>query len=233
MHRQARFLPAGDKALCVELGDAISPEINHQVRSLLLAVDKELIPGITDMVPTYRSILVYYDPMSIDYSELEAQLCALNDHLENMNVGTSKVVEVPTVYGGEYGPDLEYVAGYNGLNTDEVVRIHSGTDYLVYMMGFTPGFTYLGGMSERIATPRLQTPRVAIPAGSVGIAEQQTGVYPMESPGGWRLIGRTPIKIFDADRNPPVAVEAGNYARFVPVSEAEYLDLGRQREVGN
>lgn len=233
MYRQARFLPAGDKALCVELGDAISPEINHRVRSLLLAVDKELIPGITDVVPTYRSILVYYDPMSIDHSELEAQLCALNDHLENVNVDAPKVVEVPTVYGGEYGPDLEYVAEYNGLNTDEVVRIHSGTDYLVYMMGFTPGFTYLGGVSERIATPRLQTPRVAIPAGSVGIAEQQTGVYPIESPGGWLLIGRTPIKIFDADRDPPVAVEAGNYVRFVPVSEGEYLNLQRQREVGS
>ena len=233
MYRQARFLPAGDKALCVELGDAISPEINHRVRSLFLAVEKQLISGITDVVPTYRSILVYYDPMRIAHSELEAQLRSLNDRLENVVVEAPKVVEVPTVYGGEYGPDLEYVARYSGLSTEEVVRIHSGTDYLVYMMGFTPGFTYLGGMSERIATPRLQTPRVTIPAGSVGIAEQQTGVYPIESPGGWQLIGRTPIKIFDPNRDPPVAVETGDYMRFVPVSEGEYLDFQRRMEVGS
>ena len=233
MYRQARFLPAGDKALCVELGDAISPEINHRVRSLFLAVEKHMIPGIMDVVPTYRSILVYYDPMRIAHPDLKAQLSALNANLENVRVAAPKVVEVPTIYGGEYGPDLEYVARHSGLSTREVVHIHSGTDYLVYMMGFTPGFTYLGGMSERIATPRLQTPRVAIPAGSVGIAERQTGVYPIESPGGWQLIGRTPIRIFDADRDPPVAVETGDYLRFVPISEGEYLDLQRQIEVGS
>jgi KipI family sensor histidine kinase inhibitor len=228
MYRQPRFLPAGDRALCVELGDVISPEINHRVRSLFLAVEQQSISGIMDVVPAYRSILVYYDPMRIAPSELEAQLRALNDRLESVVVESPKVVAVPTVYGGEYGPDLEYVARYSGLSTEEVVRIHSGTDYLVYMMGFTPGFTYLGGMSERIATPRLQTPRVAIPAGSVGITEQQTGVYPIESPGGWQLIGRTPIRIFDPDRDPPVAVEPGDYMRFVPVSESEYMDFQRR-----
>ncbi len=232
MYQQARFLPAGDRALCVELGNAISPEISQLVRSLFLAVQKQSIPGIQDIVPTYRSILVYYDPMRTPFSELESNLRTLIDRLEQVVTDAPRVVRVPTVYGGEYGPDLEYVAGHNGLTTEDVVRIHSGTDYLAYMMGFTPGFTYLGGLSERIATPRLQTPRTAIPAGSVGIAERQTGVYPIRSPGGWQLIGRTPMRIFDPDRDPPVAVEPGDYMRFVPVGEDEYLEIERQTKAG-
>ena len=228
MYEQARFLPAGDKALCVELGDAISPEINHRVRNLSLVVEGQLIPGITDLVPTYRSILVYFDPLRISKPELEAKIRALENHLGEVVAEVPRVVEVPTVYGGGYGPDLKYVASHCGLSIEEVVRIHSGTDYLIYMMGFTPGFTYLGGMSEKIVTPRLQTPRGVVPAGSVGIAEQQTGVYPTESPGGWQLIGRTPLKLFDPDRAPPVVVDTGDYVRFVPVTESEYLDIQRQ-----
>jgi len=233
MYEQARFLLAGDKALCVELGDAVSPEINHRVRNLSLAVERQPIPGITDLVPTYRSILVYYDPMRISYAELEANIRALDDHLGEVVAEVPRVVEVPTVYGGDYGPDLEYVASHCGLSAEEVIGIHSGTDYLVYMMGFTPGFTYLGGMSEKIATPRLQTPRGVVPAGSVGIADRQTGVYPTESPGGWQIIGRTPIKLFDPDRDPPVAMDTGDYVRFVPVTESEYLDIHRQVQSGS
>ena len=225
MYEQARFLPAGDKALCVELGDAISPEINHRVRALSLALGRELVPGITDLVPTYRSILVYYDPIRIGHSGLEARIRALELHLAGEVAEVPRVVEIPTVYGGGYGPDLEHVASHCGLSTDDVIKLHSGTDYLIYMMGFTPGFTYLGGMSEKIATPRLQTPRGVVPAGSVGIADGQTGVYPTESPGGWQLIGRTPLELFDPGRDPPVAVDVGDYVRFVPVTESEYLDI--------
>ena len=233
MYEQARFLLAGDKAICVELGDAISPEINRRVRNLSLAVERQLILGITDLVPTYRSILVYYDPMLISYSELEARIRALENQLGDVTPEVPRVVEVPTVYGGDYGPDLELVARHSGLSTEEVIGIHSGTDYLIYMMGFTPGFTYLGGMSERIATPRLQTPREVVPAGSVGIADRQTGVYPTESPGGWQLIGRTPIELFDQDRDPPVAVDTGDYVRFVPVTESEYLDIQGRVQSGS
>ena len=136
------------------------------------------------------------------------------------------------MYGGEYGPDLGVVAEHNGLSEAEVVRIHSGSDYLVYMMGFTPGFAYLGGMSDKIATPRLQTPRPAIPAGSVAIAEQQTGVYPVESPGGWQLIGRTPTQLFAPGREPPVLVEPGDYLRFVPVNEPEYANIQNEIRSG-
>jgi inhibitor of KinA len=189
-----RFLIAGDSALVVEFGNTIDPATNRRVRELLLSIERAGVEGVRDLVPSYRS----------------------------RPVPPPRVVEIPTAYGGVFGPDLAFVAGHNGLTEDEVVAIHAGTDYLVYMMGFSPGFTYLGGMSERIAAPRLETPRTAIPAGSVGIAQQQTGIYPVESPGGWRLIGRTPVTLFDPSRNPPVIVDAGDYIRFVPVAPDDY-----------
>ena len=232
MYAQARHLLAGDSALSIELGDAISPEINRRVRDLLLAIDRCKMPGVIDLLPTYRSILVCYDPLLLTLSELEERLRSLEGEALDASVGVPKVVELPTVYGGVYGPDLDQVASHNELSPQEVIDTHAGTDYLVYMMGFTPGFPYLGGMSERIATPRLETPRTAIPAGSVGIAERQTGVYPVESPGGWRLIGRTPVRLFDAHREPPVVVDAGDYVRFVPVTEDRYLELQGQVEAG-
>ena len=226
-----RFVPAGDKAFVIEMGDGISPEINRSVHNLFLAIEKQGIPGILDMVPTYRSLLINYDPLTLPPDELEERVRALTQDLDETSTGASRVVELPTVYGDDHGPDLGHVAEHNGLTEEEVIALHSGTDYLVYMMGFTPGFTYLGGMSEKIATPRLQTPRTAIPAGSVGIAERQTGVYPIESPGGWQLIGRTPVRLFDPSKQPPVIAEPGDYIRFVPVSPEEYQRI--LEEVGN
>ena len=233
MYQHARLLPAGDAALTIELGDAISPETNRRVRNLFLSIEDQRIPGVVDLVPTYRSILVYYDPLRLPLADLEQRLRDLEEHLGETTPNAPKVVELPTLYGGEYGTDLEHVAKHNGLTPGEVIKVHCGTDYLVYMMGFTPGFPYLGGMSDRIATTRLRTPRTAIPAGSVGIAENQTGVYPIESPGGWQLIGRTPVQLFDAQRDPPVVVEAGDYVRFVPVTEDQYLDIQRLVQAGD
>ena len=171
-----RFVPAGDKAFVIEMDTGISPEINRKVHNLFLAIEKQGIPGVLDMVPTYRSLLINYDPLTLPSSELEEWVREMTQDLDETATGASRVVELPTVYGDDHGPDLGHVAEHNGLTEEEVIALHSGTDYLVYMMGFTPGFTYLGGMSEKIATPRLQTPRTAIPAGSVGIAERQTGV---------------------------------------------------------
>tara|TARA_B100001971_G_scaffold24167_1_gene18795 strand:- start:194 stop:922 length:729 start_codon:yes stop_codon:yes gene_type:complete len=233
MYQRARFLPAGDKALAVELGDSITPEINRKVRDLLVAIESQGIPGLVDLVPTYRSLLVYYDPLRLSLSELEERLTALEQKLDQASRKAPRVLEIPTLYGGDYGPDIGEVAEHNGLAPEEVIQIHSGAEYLVYMMGFTPGFPYLGGMSERIATPRLQTPRSAIPAGSVGIAEQQTGVYPIESPGGWQLIGRTPVQLFDPQRDPPVVVTAGDYIRFVSITEEVYHDIQQQVLAGS
>jgi KipI family sensor histidine kinase inhibitor len=222
MDGQPRYLPAGDAALVVEFGDTIDPAINRRVRELSVAVDRDRPIGLLDLVPTYRSLLVSYDPRMTTFDALRSRLDELQEELAAVPAPPPRLVEIPTAYGGDFGPDLPFVAGHAGLSEDDVVRIHAGADYLVYMMGFSPGFTYLGGMSERIATPRLKTPRTAIPAGSVGIAQQQTGIYPVESPGGWQLIGRTPVTLFDPTRRPPVVVEAGDSIRFVPVTRDKY-----------
>jgi KipI family sensor histidine kinase inhibitor len=220
-----RLLPAGDSALVVEYGDRIDPALNRRVRELLLATEQAAIPGVVDLVPTYRSLLVCYDPLTVSLEDLQDRLLELDTRRGELSLGPPHVIEIPTVYGGEFGPDLGFVASHNQLTEREVVEIHASADYLVYMMGFSPGFTYLGGMSGRIAAPRLKTPRTAIPAGSVGIAQQQTGIYPVESPGGWQLIGRTPVRLFDPTRRPPVLVEAGDYLRFVPIDAAAYAGL--------
>ncbi len=232
MYRTPRYRPAGDRALSIELGDEISPEINRRVHSLSRAIEVSGIPGVVDLVPTYRALLVYYDPLTLSLTELKEQLARVEQTAEQDTPGTARVVEIPALYGGEYGPDLEFVAEHSGLSQEEVVRVHTGMGYLIYGMGFTPGFAYLGGMSERIATPRLQTPRTLVPAGSVGIAERQTGVYPIASPGGWRLIGRTPVQLFDAGRDPPVLAGPGDYVRFVSITEETYRDVEQQVQAG-
>ena len=227
-----RLLPAGDSALVVEYGDTIDPAINRRVRELFLAVEQAAIPGVVDLVPTYRSLLVCYDPLALTLANLQKQLLELDARRGDLALTPPQVIEIPTFYGGEAGPDLGFVAQHNGLTEQEVIQIHSGTDYLVYMMGFSPGFPYLGGMSNRIATPRLTTPRTVIPAGSVGIAQQQTGIYPVQSPGGWQLIGRTPVRLFDPERRPPVLVEAGDYLRFVPIDLASFAAVDEAVRAG-
>ena len=233
MYDKPLFLPAGDTALVVELGDAISPEINRKVRSLSDALEMGSIPGVFDFLPTYRSVLAYYDPLEITLAELQVGIEELLQNADETGISSRRVVHIPTLYGGEMGADIGFVARHAGIDEREVVRLHSGTDYLVYMMGFNPGFAYLGGLDERLATPRLESPRMEIPAGAVGIAESQTGVYPMVSPGGWQLIGRTPLKLFDPEREPPVLLNAGDYVRFVPIgARAEYDEILRQVESG-
>ena len=232
LYPQSRISPAGDRAVTVEVGEGIAVEVNRRVRALGLAVQQAGAPGVEEVVPAYRSLLVYYDPISLSFTDLQAHLREMEGRLAETPAQAPRVVELPTVYGGEDGPDLDFVAEHAGISAQEVVDVHSSADYLVYMMGFTPGFTYLGGLSERIITPRLETPRTKIPAGSVGIAEAQTGVYPMESPGGWRLIGRTPVPLFDPHREPPVLVEPGEYVRFVPISPEVVRQIEEQVRAG-
>ena len=220
--------------MVVEIGDSIDAETNRRVRNLMLSIEEANLPEVFDLVPTYRSLLVYYDPLAPSAQELQSRIEALEESLDEQEaLENPRIVHVPTLYGGEYGSDLEFVAEHAGLSTDEVVSIHSGTEYLVYMMGFSPGFPYLGGLSERLNTPRFETPRTEIPAGSVGIAENQTGLYPVASPGGWRLIGRTPLKMFDPNIEPPSLLSVGDYVRFVPIgTEKEYLEIREQVERG-
>ncbi len=232
LYERPRFLPGGDKALFIEFGNAITPELNRKVRHLLLAIEKTGIPGVIEMVPTYRSLLLYYDPLQIGFKELRERLEVVEQRREESEFPKSKVTGIPTCYGGEYGPDLEFVAKYNGLTMEEVVQIHAGTTYLIYMVGFLPGLPYLGGMSPRIATPRLETPRLKMPGGSVGLGGSQTSILTMESPSGFRYIGRTPLKFFDLCRQPPVLLQAGNYLRFVGITPQEFARIKGEVEQG-
>ena len=234
IYAEPRFLPAGDAAIVVELGDAISPAINRRVRSLSLALENGTVPGVFDFLPTYRSVLVYYDPLSASPAAVQSQIARLLQSPAAEAAANPRVALIPTLYGGDMGPDIGFVASHAGISEQEVVDIHSATDYLIYMMGFSPGFAYLGGLDERLITPRLESPRTQIPAGAVGIAESQTGVYPVASPGGWQLIGRTPLRLFDPARNPPALLSAGDYVRFTPLADrAEYDALLRQVDAGD
>jgi KipI family sensor histidine kinase inhibitor len=233
MYETPLFLPAGDQALVVELGDAIDEAVNRRVHDLAQRVEAVEVAGVVDLIPAYRSLLVQYDATTTSLAALQATLLKLCSDPGGQVQDRSRVVHIPTLYGGEHGPDLPFVAEQCGMTTDEVVRVHSDTEYLVHMMGFTPGFPYLGGLDERLATPRLPTPRQEIPAGSVGIAESQTGVYPFASPGGWRLIGRTPVTMFDPVREPPSLLAAGDYVRFTPLqSEKDYAEVRGRVESG-
>ena len=219
--RFPRVVPAGDSAILIELGSEIAPEISSMVFALTdLVKDAGLNSGL-EVLPTYRSVLVYYDPLVSSYVEMfDAVNGALERLVEPVNVNSSvKIIEIPVVYGGDDGPDLDFVANHAGITEDAVTELHSGTDYRVYMLGFSPGFPYLGGLDERIAAPRLKTPRVLVPAGSVGIAESQTGVYPNAGPGGWRIIGRTSVPLFDVNSSTPSLITPATKVRFIPVDQ--------------
>lgn len=236
--------PVGDRAISIDFGQVIDPTINRHIRQTIERIKELQLEGIIELVPTYCALLVEYDAMLYSYSEI----CniiepTLEEGMTNTTNELVTVVEVPTVYGGEFGPDLSFVASHNHLSEDEVISIHSGTDYLVYMLGFIPGFTYLGGMDSCIATPRLSSPRTLIPAGSVGIAGEQTGTYPSDSPGGWQIIGRTPVTMYDMSKAQAALLKAGDYVRYVPIDESEfhrikalgtdYVPVIREVEVGD
>ena len=190
----AKYLVAGDRGLVVEFGSAINPETNARVHSLYRCLERNPVAGVVETIPTFRSLLVSYDPLMIGFNDLVDRIQALETRPGEKS-SPKRTVLIPTVYGGEFGPDIEFVARHNQISVEEVARHHLSAEYVVYMIGFTPGFPYLGGLPQQIATPRLHAPRTRVPAGSVGIAGEQTGVYPVESPGGWQLIGRTPAQI--------------------------------------
>ncbi|PRX19718.1 inhibitor of KinA [Orenia metallireducens] len=222
MREQLEYFPASDNSILVKFGDEIKKEINQEIQVMLHLLEKEAIAGVIEYIPSYTKLMIVYDPLTMDYDDLVAKLKELEDRMDTFSTPSTKIIEIPVMYGGEYGPDLEAVAKYNNLSTEEVIKIHSSRDYLIYMLGFTPGFPYLGGMSKKIATPRLKKPRKKVPAGSIGIAEQQTGIYPISSPGGWQIIARTPIKLFDPHRKVPFLLEAGAYLRFIPIRPEKF-----------
>ena len=216
------FLTAGDSSLLIEFGKEISPEINQKITATVQLMREQHIEGVVDVIPAFCSLLINYDPRVVSYDEIKERMQALVKIDAKAGEQKRRIFEIPVCYGGEYGPDIGNIAEHAGLSEEEVIRIHSSRDYLIYMLGFLPGFTYLGGLDERIHTPRLANPRLKINAGSVGIAGSQTGIYPLDSPGGWQLMGMTPVKTYDPDREVPILVQAGDYIRFVPVDETEY-----------
>lgn len=232
MYKETKYQVAGDRALNIEFGNTISQEINSKIRAMTVAMETKEIKGVVEVVPTYRSVMVHYDSLKTSHQELVDTLRNLEKNLEHIDLPAPEVIEIPTLYGGEYGPDIENVAKHNQLTVEEVIKIHTAKEYLIYMLGFTPGFPYLGGMDTRIATPRLKSPRTKIPGGSVGIAGEQTGIYPIDSPGGWQLIGRTPLSLFDPGRDNPILLKAGNYISFKSINEQEYKEIKEAIEKG-
>jgi KipI family sensor histidine kinase inhibitor len=218
--RYPRWRVAGDQSLLVELGDTISPVLNAQVRRLCLAVHQAQLPGVIDLHPAYASLLIRFDVLRLSRADLIQFVAQALTRLDGIELPPPRQVAIPVRYGGGNGPDLAEVASLNGLSPQAVVELHCAATYLVYFLGFAPGFAYLGGLPEALHTPRLETPRPLVPAGSVGIAGQQTGVYPVATPGGWRLIGQTPLVLFDAQRTPMSLLLPGDEVRFLPISAA-------------
>lgn len=223
--------PLGDQAIVIQLGDKISESIQRHITSICNFLEEYSFEGFTEYVPAFTTVTIFYDPLVTDYGTVEP---LMEEMLEAISEEDSEVapvtIEIPVLYGGPQGPDLSFVTAHAGFTEEEVIAIHTSAEYLVYMIGFAPGFPYLGGLDERIATPRKETPRVSIPAGAVGIAGAQTGIYPIETPGGWQIIGQTPLKLFDVTRHPPALLKAGNRLRFVAINEEEFDEIKRRED---
>ena len=230
-----RLLPQGEGAITVQLGDAIDPTVNARVHALARAVARRLRSEVLEAVPSYASLLVIFDPLAVPRARLARRLEALAREVAGAVVEPPRrVVRVPVCYGGEWGPDLGEVARLTGLPAEEVVARHVAPVYRVYLLGFTPGFPYLGGLDPRLACPRMDSPRLVTPAGSVALAGLQTGIYPVESPGGWRVLGRTPLRLFDPapGASRPFLLGAGDGLRFVPVAPEAFEETARAVAAG-
>ena len=216
---------AGDTGLSVEFGEAIDPDINKKVRTMAAAVKNRKPDGIIEIIPTYRSLLFIYDPVRIKPKHLMALIEDLESTIDTVGEKDVPLIEIPVCYGGEFGPDMDNVKASSNLDSEEVIRLHSQPEYPIYMVGFTPGFAFLGGLNEKLFTPRLKTPRLVVPAGSVGIANNQTGMYPIDSPGGWQIIGRTPLTLFAPQRKKPFLYKAGDKIKFIPISQDQFEQI--------
>jgi inhibitor of KinA len=222
-----QFKPSSDQALLVYFGHEITLQANENVRKLLRLLELEPVAGVRNLHPAYCSLLVKFDALKLQHDELEAILKEYLDRLEEVSLPEPRQLEIPVCYGGEYGPDLSDVAAMHGITPAHAIELHTSTTYLVYFLGFVPGFAYLGQLPEALVTPRLATPRKRVPAGSVGIAGNQTGVYPFATPGGWRLLGRTPMAMFRTDRDGLSLLSIGDRVRFIAVSRERFAALER------
>ncbi|MGE7092737.1 5-oxoprolinase subunit PxpB [Lysinibacillus sp. NPDC048646] len=240
LKENVQIRPLSDSALVIQVGEGINEATHKKVKHILNLLEEQPFKGFIEAVPAYNSVTVYYNPIDVYFSNLEkgvnmpyenvkTKIFSLMNHSYIVETTKDRVVKIPVAYGGEMGPDLEFVASYNGLTPSEVIKIHSSAEYLVYMLGFAPGFPFMGGMDKQIATPRKETPSLTIAPGSVGIAGSQTGIYPLETPGGWQIIGRTPSRLFLPEQSPPTLLQPGDRIKFVPISLDEYTrDLGME-----
>ena len=211
----------GDRGFLVELGDEISRQINQKVRALFIGLAGHNLKGIKELVPGYRSLMVVYDPLVSSLSSFKSQIMDIWGTVDEAQLPSPRIVEIPVVYGDEFGPDLEWVAHYLKMTPEEVIRLHTQPTYQVYMIGFMPGYPYMGEVVDSLVTPRRETPRTDVMQGSVGIAQKQTGIYPVTSPGGWQIIGRTPIRLFDPQKTPPSFLEMGDQVKFYTITAKE------------
>lgn len=226
MYETPKFLGSGESCLVVEFADDIDRAANIRLQNLRRALEKKHVRGIREFVPTYRSLSIHHDPIKLSRARLEEIVQGALGSLDEGEDTKKRILVMPVVYGGEYGPDMENVSQHTGFDEKEIIRRHTSRDCYCFMMGFTPGFGYLGGLDEALATPRLKNPRTLIKAGSVGIADKQTGAYSIDSPGGWQLIGRTPIRLFDPlNKENPTLIDAGDWIRFKQISEDEFNEI--------
>lgn len=226
------FLQNGDSAVTVQFKNEISKEVNSYVTSLCVEIENNKIKGVIEYIPTFCSVSVLYDCTLISAKKLISKLEKIIKNIKITSSRKAKLYEIPVCYDDCFALDMGNVCEHSHLTREEVIARHSGRDYLIYMLGFLPGFAYLGGMDEALATPRLDSPRSEIFEGAVGIGGEQTGIYPVASPGGWQLIGKTPVKVYDKERENPILYSSGDYIRFVPVSLAEYDQIETQINTG-
>lgn len=232
---EAKLLVAGERGLVIEFGEEISPKVNKFVHQLTRRLNDGAVKGILEVVPTYRSVMVYFDPLTLARQALEIYIreCIVRIEPQKNEDLPSKLIRIPVCYGGVLGPDLEYVTRYTGLPAEKVIELHTSKAYLVYMLGFTPGFPYLGSLSDELVIPRKDKPLPRVPAGSVGITGNQTGFYPSESQGEWWLIGRTPLKTVDLESSQSFLVAPGDYVQFFAVSLEEYFTIRKAVDKGS
>jgi inhibitor of KinA len=223
----ARFQPASDQSLLIYFGEQITLDAHENIRKLLLLLEREPIAGIRNLHPAYCSVLVKFDPLKWRHEQLEEILKRYFGRLEGVTLPEPRQVEIPVCYGGEHGPDLIDVSEIHGMTPAQVIELHSSTTYVVYFLGFVPGFAYLGELPEALVTPRLPTPRRNVPPGSVGIAGRQTGVYPVVTPGGWRLLGRTPLSMLRPEQDGFSLLSIGDRVRFTPINQQQFAALVR------